>query len=71
MQDINEDWYPDDLDRFAAILAARGYRASMEDLGRAWEDYSDSMCAVWMVPPRDDEHVWGILKEFGGFPDAV
>jgi hypothetical protein len=30
-------------------LAQAGYAVPLDDLVKAWDDYSDSMCATWMT----------------------
>jgi len=37
------------------IFADRGYEISHSDAIRAWEEFSDSMCAGWMCLGGDDE----------------
>lgn len=44
-----------DIDRIVKIFADRGYEISHSDAVRAWEEYSDSMCAGWMSLGEDDE----------------
>lgn len=47
--------YTNDIDRIVKIFADRGYQISHEDAVRAWEEFSDSMCASWMCLGEDDE----------------
>jgi hypothetical protein len=37
------------------IFAERGYEISATDAENAWEQFSDSMCAGWMMLGEDDE----------------
>lgn len=47
--------YTNDIDRIVKIFADRGYEISHQDAVRAWESFSDSMCAGWMNLGEDDE----------------
>jgi hypothetical protein len=47
--------YKNDIDRIVKIFADRGYEISHSDAVRAWEEFSDSMCAGWMCLGEDDE----------------
>ena len=47
--------YTNDIDRIVKIFADRGYEISHQDAVRAWESFSDSMCAVWMNLGQDEE----------------
>jgi hypothetical protein len=47
--------YTNDIDRIVKIFADRGYEIAHTDAVRAWELYSDSMCAGWMSLGKDDE----------------
>lgn len=47
-------WYPDDVARIKKILNQRGYDAPDLDIHMAWKEYSDGLCAGWIVLPIDD-----------------
>jgi hypothetical protein len=47
--------YTNDIDRIVKIFADRGYEISHSDAIRAWEEFSDSLCAGWMCLGEDDE----------------
>jgi hypothetical protein len=47
--------YTNDIDRIVKIFADRGYEISATDAVKAWEQFSDSMCAGWMCLGEDDE----------------
>lgn len=47
--------YTKDISRIVEIFAQRGYEISHSDALRAWEEYSDSMCAGWLILGEDDE----------------
>ena len=58
------DW-PEDAARIKAILEARGYTASDEDIARAWKSHSESLCATWLILPADDDDLFRlVLAEF-------
>ncbi len=46
--------YTNDIDRIVKIFAERGYEISHEDAVRAWEEFSESYCAGWMILGNDD-----------------
>lgn len=47
--------YTDDINRIVKIFADRGYEITSEDAFRAWEEFSDSMCAGWLILGSDDQ----------------
>ena len=47
--------YRHDIQRIVEIFAPRGYEISESDAVVAWEQFSDSMCANWMILGTDDE----------------
>ena len=47
--------YRHDIQRIVEIFASRGYEISESDAVVAWEQFSDSMCANWMILGTDDE----------------
>jgi hypothetical protein len=47
--------YKNDIDRIVKIFADRGYEISATDAIHAWEQFSDSMCAGWMILGDDNE----------------
>lgn len=53
-----EVWYPDDIARIKKILNDRGYDASDMDIQLAWEEYSDKLCASWLILPEKDADVF-------------
>ena len=50
--------YPDDCQHIVDIFATRGYEITIRDAESAWEWYSDSVFAGWMVLDDDDDHVF-------------
>lgn len=47
--------YTNDIDRIVKIFADRGYEISHTDACRAWEMFSDCMCAGWMMLGSDEQ----------------
>ena len=56
-QPRNNERYPDDIDRIVAIFLANGHRVSRAAAEWAWDEYSDSHCAGWLIMSdlSDDE----------------
>ncbi len=54
--------YEHDVRRMAKIMAERGYSVSASNLKKAWEDYSESMAAGWMMLDEDDDLVFSTLR---------
>jgi hypothetical protein len=50
--------YAHDAQQIVDRLAAMGYEISLVDAHRAWEDYSNGMCAGWMNLPEDDDQLF-------------
>jgi hypothetical protein len=47
--------YTNDIDRIVKIFADKGYEISATDAVRAWEQFSENMCAGWMSLGDDEE----------------
>jgi hypothetical protein len=47
--------YTNDIDRIVKIFADRDYEISATDAVKAWEQFSENMCAGWMSLGDDDE----------------
>jgi hypothetical protein len=47
--------YTNDIDRIVKIFADKGYEISATDAVRAWEQFSENMCAGWMCLGDDEE----------------
>lgn len=43
-------------------LAKVGFNITQKDMYKAWDAYSDSMCAGWMVPPDDGWEVFYAIQ---------
>lgn len=54
----NHHEYSNDIDRIVKIFADRGYDISHTDAVRAWEAFSDAMCAGWLYLDENDEVVF-------------
>lgn len=52
--------YPDDVARIQRVLRAKGHGqyATLERCEAAWEAYSDSLFANWMMLPSSDETLY-------------
>lgn len=47
--------YPEDVARIVEVLERAGYEISPQDAAKAWEAYSETSCASWLMLPDDDE----------------
>lgn len=61
---VEEFRYPKDLKRIVKVFADRGYEISEQDALSAWELYSDSMCAGWLVLGTDDDFVFYNIRSY-------
>jgi hypothetical protein len=65
---VPDEYYRDfnysvDVEYMVNIAKARGYIVSPSDVRLAWEHYSDSMAASWMLVDHDnEERVWATLR---------
>lgn len=50
-------------------LAEAGYEITLNDLIRAWDAYSESMCATWMR--AEDLDGEGILARISGYLEEI
>lgn len=62
--------YPQDIVRIVDVFYSRGYIISYGDAAKAWEQYSDTLCAGWIMLPEEDETVFEtifyLFEEDGG-----
>lgn len=58
-----EDFREEDITHMLDILQDRGYTSTRTDIRRAWEAYSDSFCAGWLLLPDEDELVFNALLQ--------
>ena len=49
-------YYDHDVARLVAVALAAGIEISHDDAKLAWEAYSDSMAAGWMMLDEEDAH---------------
>ena len=52
----------DSILRMMKICIERNILATEEQVVDAWEGYSDSMCAGWMLLPDNDDDVFVLLE---------
>lgn len=59
--------YPSDIDRIVRVMRAEGYLVSRADARRAWEAYSESYSAGWLIMHdlSDDEVYGNVLRYLG------
>lgn len=55
------DQYAIDVERMQRCLQDAGYGVAEGDFVRAWTDYSDSLCATWLMLPEGDDALLSIL----------
>jgi hypothetical protein len=53
--------FPEDVDRIISICKTKGYDIDYKTAEIAWEKYSDSMCAGWLMLGDDDEEIFNNL----------
>lgn len=51
-----------DVNRLVKIAADQGVEIAPADAMAAWEDYSETSCAGWLMMPQDDELVWAAIQ---------
>lgn len=55
------DYWKKDINRMIQVCANKGFTVSPEDVCWAWEQYSDSFAAGWLVLDRLDEDLFNSL----------
>lgn len=55
--------YPEDVQRMVGCLHALGMQANPLNVAWAWANYSDEMCASWLLLPLPDDALVSILRE--------
>lgn len=53
--------YPADCDRICRVLGSYGIVVSLHDAERMWGEYSESLCAGWLILPESDEEIFETL----------
>lgn len=53
-----------DVKRIVQICLSRGHQLSYETAYKAWEQFSDSMAAGWMMLPDDDAEVFHTVMSY-------
>lgn len=56
--------HPWDVTRVQNAIINHGFRCSRREAQRAWELYSDALCAGWLMLPADDAAIWKCVEEF-------
>lgn len=54
--------YPEDVERIVQICSKHGFEISHADAQLAWEDFSESMAAGWILLHEDDYEVFLVIK---------
>lgn len=57
--------YTEDILRIVKILNNNGYYATEELAQKIWSDYSEDVCAGWLILPEKDSDLLEILVEYG------
>ncbi len=63
----NYHWkYADDISRIVKAFASQGYEISNSDAILAWERYSDTYAAGWLIlpSPEYETEIYYILKDY-------
>jgi hypothetical protein len=58
IQEEDESYNGADVGRIVQVFADKGHTISRADARAAWEKYSDSMCAGWLVLHEDDDDLF-------------
>jgi hypothetical protein len=53
--------FPEMVDRMKACVEVSGRDATEDDVIRAWCEYSDGLCAIWLALPDSDDQLLSIL----------
>lgn len=56
--------YWDDVRKIVKVFDAKGYRIAEEDARAAWEKYSETMCAGWLILPEKNEDIFNAIIEY-------
>lgn len=56
-----EDQFRIDVERMLRCANDAGYGLTEDDLVSAWTDYSESLCATWMMLPKENDNLLSIL----------
>lgn len=55
------DQFNIDVERMLCCVRDAGYSLAEDDLVAAWTNYSESLCATWLVLPEENETLLSIL----------
>lgn len=56
--------FPGHIERMQRCMRAAGHVVTDDRLVRAWTEYSDSLCAVWLDLPEPDEALLDLLLKY-------
>jgi hypothetical protein len=59
-----QDDYPYDVEHIVKVFADRGIEISYTDAKLAWETYSDSMSAGWMMLGENDDRIFDRIYHY-------
>lgn len=59
-----KEFYPGDVDRIVEVCKNKGYEVSRNDVVLAWQAYSDSMCAGWLILHENDDDLFHTVKTY-------
>lgn len=62
-QDLTKE-YEAQVERMQRCLQEAGHPVKSDYIFRAWSDYSDSLCATWLMLPDDDGALLNILLKY-------
>ncbi len=58
------DGYAFDVERIQTVMYKAGFPMSRQEAYSRWEAYSDSLCAGWLMLPKDDNDIVINLTEW-------
>ena len=64
-QDYSHEYHKDDCERIQKVLLKKGYLSTLNNCYDLWDKFSDSMAAVWInVPEDDDDEIWYSISTY-------
>lgn len=59
---MNNELYASDIRKVAQAALLNGHCITYEKARECWENYSDSMCAGWMMLPESTDDIWNCIS---------
>lgn len=65
LSQVQNKEFIDDIKRIVRVCAHNGVIITLKEAEEAWEHYSETLAAGWLILPDSDEELWKIISTGG------